>query len=297
MEKDNEKSADSLKRMDIKAFRLGVAAIVGILGLPYLVTQCSFGYYLGVEDANEIGDTLGGILGPFIGLISAFLVYLALREQIKANINIQDQFKREEINKSEDFYFSMFMDKIEIINKLISEHEFIDYQINSYKGKSSISKLIKEISDIHTKKDFFEQNKKVILSNSQNYSDSLVKALILIDILFVYSDLNVKKIKNIDKLKAIFLELENLRSWTLDYDSNFLVEFFNSDSVRTDNLAFLGELDTNMFIMLGKLIVLEADLHKELYPKGLNRYGTPLDLIYKDLENLKVILNRYPSSV
>lgn len=113
MEEKKEKSMDSLKKMDTKAFWLGVAALVGILGLPYLVTQCSFGYSLGVKDANAIGDSLGGILGPFIGLISAFLVYLALREQIKANILIHDQFLIEDNNEFENQIFTYTISSIQ----------------------------------------------------------------------------------------------------------------------------------------------------------------------------------------
>lgn len=86
---------------DWVAISILIIAISGMFVLPYWVTQKSWKYDLGVDDSNEIGDTLGGILGPFIGLISAFLVYLALREQIKANTLIQRQFEIEKLEKVE----------------------------------------------------------------------------------------------------------------------------------------------------------------------------------------------------
>lgn len=38
-----------------------------------------------LNDKGEIGDAIGGMTAPIIGLFSAFLVYLAFREQVKAN--------------------------------------------------------------------------------------------------------------------------------------------------------------------------------------------------------------------
>lgn len=121
-------SQDSLKRMDRKAFRLGLAAIAGILGLPFVVTQCTFGYELGVNGANEIGDTLGGVLGPFISLISASLVYLALREQIKANNLIHDQFENEKNEKAERLIFEEVLKELDII---IEDIQMFKFQENS----------------------------------------------------------------------------------------------------------------------------------------------------------------------
>ena len=86
------------------AISILIIGIVGMFLLPYLITQKSWGYNLNVDKSNEIGDTIGGILSPFIGLISAFLIYLALREQIKANDLIQKQFDELQVEKLEFEY-------------------------------------------------------------------------------------------------------------------------------------------------------------------------------------------------
>lgn len=54
--------------------------ITGFVLLPFLFTQLSWfnKYDIYFGKPNEIGDMIGGITGPFIGLISAVLVYLTL---------------------------------------------------------------------------------------------------------------------------------------------------------------------------------------------------------------------------
>jgi len=61
---------------------------------------CAFSFTLTVVLINNqslenfawFGDSFNGILGPGIALLSAFLVYFALRAQIKANKIISEQF-------------------------------------------------------------------------------------------------------------------------------------------------------------------------------------------------------------
>lgn len=48
---------------------------------PYLFEWESMDF----SDTGSIGDTIGGITSPFIGLISIFLLYLTLKEQIRIN--------------------------------------------------------------------------------------------------------------------------------------------------------------------------------------------------------------------
>lgn len=59
--------------------------IISIFGLPFLLTQCEFGYSLGLEDSNEIGDALGGTLGPYLSFIGscllAYTIYLQIEQR------------------------------------------------------------------------------------------------------------------------------------------------------------------------------------------------------------------------
>ena len=82
-----------------------VALVIGgilVLILPFFITRTSF---TGISflTTGQIGDTIGGITAPLIGLLSAFLLFLALRAQIDANVmvstQLSDQRQREYTQK------------------------------------------------------------------------------------------------------------------------------------------------------------------------------------------------------
>lgn len=66
---------------------------------------------------NEIGDSIGGVLNPIIGLVASILTFLAFYMQKKANDQIQDQFK---VQQFESKFYEMLrlhkenVDEIEI---------------------------------------------------------------------------------------------------------------------------------------------------------------------------------------
>jgi hypothetical protein len=70
-----------------------LAALFLISKAPEYVTSRWWpGKAFGIE-TGTIGDTIGGIAGPLISALSAVLVYIAFKEQVKANRLIQDQFE------------------------------------------------------------------------------------------------------------------------------------------------------------------------------------------------------------
>ena len=60
-----------------------LVAIV-ILSIPAILTQTGYAIF-DFSNTGQIGDTIGGITAPFIGLLSAFLIYEAFIVQVKAN--------------------------------------------------------------------------------------------------------------------------------------------------------------------------------------------------------------------
>lgn len=62
-----------------------------ILIFPPILTQTSFLNFFSFSKTGEIGDTIGGITAPFINAIGAILVFIAFKEQVKANDLIKEQ--------------------------------------------------------------------------------------------------------------------------------------------------------------------------------------------------------------
>ncbi len=61
-----------------------IVGLVLLFFLPALLTQT--GWYLwDFSNVGEVGDTIGGITAPFVGLLGAYLVYKAFDAQVLAN--------------------------------------------------------------------------------------------------------------------------------------------------------------------------------------------------------------------
>ena len=60
-----------------------------VIILPNFFARCSIFPFFKTDriglSPNEIGDAIGGMTAPIVGLFSAFRVYIAFREQKKAN--------------------------------------------------------------------------------------------------------------------------------------------------------------------------------------------------------------------
>ena len=68
---------------------------------------------------GEIGDTIGGITSPFIGLASIVVMFLAFYIQFKANKMMQSQFER---NQFENQFFEMLKTHKENSNIITANH-------------------------------------------------------------------------------------------------------------------------------------------------------------------------------
>lgn len=100
-------------------FVIGISLIfVGIYVIPFLFSFQFVECFIHRHSLNEIGDAVGGTTAPIINGVGAFLVYIAFKEQIKAN-----NILKEEIDQSN--FFNIY----EEINKLM---DFTNEQIDSF---------------------------------------------------------------------------------------------------------------------------------------------------------------------
>lgn len=87
-----------------------IAAACLLIGfMPYLISQKNlFGFSF--LQTGPIGDTIGGITAPFVGILGAVLVYLTLRAQIQANDQIRKQIRAQEITADQQRNFSNLLE-------------------------------------------------------------------------------------------------------------------------------------------------------------------------------------------
>lgn len=105
-----------LKTFDCKFFKLFfplVLLMVFFLFFPYWFTSRSW-FDLDFTSTGQIGDTIGGILGPFIAIAAAILTFFAFWVQFKAN-------EQQKIDLQIERFENKFYNLIEIHRNNVSE--------------------------------------------------------------------------------------------------------------------------------------------------------------------------------
>ncbi|MDR1005715.1 MAG: putative phage abortive infection protein [Bacteroidales bacterium] len=125
---------------------IGIAIFLIIIAFasPYLITKYSL---IDFTETGQIGDTLGGIMNPFIGIASIIVMFLAFYMQYKANEIQKRQFK---INQFESQFFEMLKTHKENIAEISVEP--FHYWENDIKttqiisGRRALDYIIEEIN-------------------------------------------------------------------------------------------------------------------------------------------------------
>lgn len=142
---ENEKVISEYQK-DIKKISLGLGIFSIILitisfFAPWILTQKSFSL-INLSDTGEIGDTIGGIMNPFIGLAGVILTFLAFYLQYKSN---QIQIA--------NFNEQLAQDKIQFNNQLNEQkNQFLKNQVESQffemirLHKENVNEIVLEVS-------------------------------------------------------------------------------------------------------------------------------------------------------
>jgi hypothetical protein len=105
---------------------IGIAIFLVLFSFfsPLVFTRNGF---IDFSKTGPIGDTIGGIMNPFVGIASIIVMFLAFYMQFKANKMMQFQFEK---NQFENQFFEMLKTHKENSNLLISTH----YETEEGKG-------------------------------------------------------------------------------------------------------------------------------------------------------------------
>jgi hypothetical protein len=92
--------------------------------LPIAVTKLSW-ISLDVDHPNEIGDTIGGILGPLVGFIGILVTFLAFWMQYKANEKQFQKFDDQEIDTKVERFENKFYELLKLHRENVNEFEIV----------------------------------------------------------------------------------------------------------------------------------------------------------------------------
>jgi hypothetical protein len=95
-------------KRDKKLYRIIFATIiVAVILLPVWIWCATHYYWIDVSNTGQIGDTIGGLTSPIIGLIGSILIYISFREQLKANAIQIKTLKKDKRKYRADRFFDI----------------------------------------------------------------------------------------------------------------------------------------------------------------------------------------------
>lgn len=108
--KNNSMSPKSFKLISIISVTISLLLVIGGCVAPWIFTGegCE---RLDFTETGQIGDTIGGVMGPFIAMAGVFLTFVAFLMQVRAN-----DIQREQLHKS--FNMNQLEHKIESLHAL-----------------------------------------------------------------------------------------------------------------------------------------------------------------------------------
>lgn len=138
-----------------------------ILFLPVLLTKFPF-CISDFSNTGPIGDTIGGIMGPFVAIAAAMLTFLAFWVQFKAN---EQQRKDIALERFESNFFELLHFHQEITNGLLLKCNMKSHP-SEEKGRD-VFQLLYESTFI---KGGYNGIKGLIKSNSNNWNDKYLNS-------------------------------------------------------------------------------------------------------------------------
>ncbi len=133
-----------------------VIIIIVVLFAPWVLTQ-SLGL-TSFTTTGQIGDTIGGTTSPIINLFAAYLLYLTLKAQIKANEVIQIQFDAQILKDNQIKIENRIRENINNVIYNIDNFVYTPYE-TTYIGQEGIKKFFKDVRHHHfTEKNIMANN-------------------------------------------------------------------------------------------------------------------------------------------
>ncbi|MBN8674621.1 MAG: putative phage abortive infection protein [Chitinophagales bacterium] len=113
---------------------------------PYLFTSRSF-FSLDFNKTGPIGDTIGGIMGPFIAIIAAFLTFIAFWVQYQFNKEQINRFDSQETDLKVERFENKFFELLKIHRDNVQEFEIVGFhnQDDKVKGRIIFVSMVDEL--------------------------------------------------------------------------------------------------------------------------------------------------------
>lgn len=135
LKEKNDPIEQEIQNLDRRVIYIMIAGAIILIAMPILVTQLNWFLDFSKTETGVIGDTIGGITSPVIGVISALLIYFSFRAQVNANRIIQKQITEQKKDENEKKDHNYQMEIYNHLKELIDNFEFITFQASANSGE------------------------------------------------------------------------------------------------------------------------------------------------------------------
>ena len=299
---------------------IGVVLIIVSFVSPYYFTGTNIGDSITfTQETGFTGDTLGGIMNPFIALAGAVLTFIAFYIQKIANDDIKNQFKTQQFE-------SQFYERIKLIKEEINNIYLPLINGDTLLGRQVFYELDKEIKliyflvnnilttdDIKVKFEItyyiFYKGRLKYFSRINHFKEKYnleLKELLEIELFLsaIYEFLKNKSNDNIDfKTEAILdnivegLKIGGKLNEFLDLDKNYHFAYLllkSNENINLNHIPFKG-METKLSLILRQLfsIVKYVTSRITLTYQEKRDYLRVLRSILSNYEQLHIFYNWY----
>lgn len=184
-------------------FFILIIAIICLFPFLFTINGC-----IDFRNTGQIGDTIGGIMGPFVAIAAAILTFLAFWVQFKAN---EQQRKDIALERFESNFFELLHFHQEITNELLLKCYIYDFTI--YNNQKLVEEKGRDVFQLLYENTIIKNKywgiKNIIKNNRSNWIDEYLNCPIgfldhyfrLLYRIFKYIDDSYKKIPEMTKSK------------------------------------------------------------------------------------------------
>lgn len=143
-----------MKTFDKKFWIIFIPFIIFILMViyfPYWVRDKLFFYDF--NDMGQIGDTFGGLMGPFIGIAVGILTFFAFWVQYKANEQQKDDLKIQRKREYLSSFETKFFELIRLHRENVTDQNYTKFgktELEIYQGRKVFRVILKEFEECYT---------------------------------------------------------------------------------------------------------------------------------------------------
>lgn len=144
-------NSKDLDRTEKTLYCICLLLVVGLLVFPFIFTRPAIHSWFDFTNTGGIGDTIGGLTSPFVGLIGAILIFISFRQQVKANRNLKNSEDKKyhfELFKKIDTMVSDKLLEFTIPRANIDRRNLLKYILSVQTNKKLETKKVKEYQDI-----------------------------------------------------------------------------------------------------------------------------------------------------